>query len=82
MKQVGKVTHFYGKIGVAIIEVSDTMKVGDQIKFQSGDHEFEQPVDSMQVEHQNVQEAKSGDVVGLKANEKVQEGALVFKVEE
>jgi putative protease len=77
MKKVGTVTHYYGKIGVAIIKLSGTLKVGDRIKIENG-AEFEQAVDSMQVEHAQVEEAKKGDVVGLKVEKKVGEGATVY----
>jgi len=82
MKEIGKVTHYYGKIGVAIIELSAALKVGDKIKFQDKHAEFEQTVDSMQVEHAAVQEAKAGDVVGVQVAQKLDEGAVVSKVEE
>lgn len=82
MKEVGKVTHYYGKIGVAIIELSDSLKVGDKIKIESNLTEFEQRVDSMEVEHKAVSEAKRGDIIGMKVVEKVSEGAIVHKLEE
>ncbi len=77
MKKVGKVTHYYGKIGVAIIDLSGTLKVGDRIKFENG-AEMEQTVDSMQIEHEQVESAKKGDMVGLKVDQKVHEGATVY----
>ena len=81
MKKVGTVTHYYGKIGVAIVELSDTLKVGDRIKFENGT-EFEQVVESMQVEHEQVEEAKKGEMIGLKVAQKVKEGTTVYLVEE
>ena len=81
MKKVGTVTHYYGKIGVAIIKLSSTLKVGDRIKIENG-AEFEQAVDSMQIEHAPVEEAKKGDVVGLKVGQKASEGATVYLAEE
>lgn len=81
MKKVGTVTHYYGKIGVAIVELSGPLKVGDQIKFENGT-ELEQTVDSMQIEHEQVEEAKKGDMIGLKVEQKVHEGATVYLVEE
>lgn len=79
MKQVGKVTHYYGKSGVAIIDLSAPLKVGDKIKFEGHGADFEQTVDSMQIEHEDVKQAKKGDVVGLKVGSKVREGAMVLK---
>ncbi len=80
MDEVGKVTHYYGKIGVAIIELSRSLKVGDRVKIQSAHGEFEEAVDSMEVDHAPVTEAKKGDVIGLKVKEKTPEGAKVFKL--
>ena len=79
-KLIGEVTHYFGKIGVAVLKLSDTLRVGDTIKITDGEVEFTQPVDSMQIEHQNVQEAKSGELVGLKVSQKVKEGYKVYKM--
>ncbi len=81
MNEVGKVTHYYGKIGVAIIELSAGLNVGDKIKVESNRTEFEQTVDSMEVDHKAVTAAKKGDVIGMKVREKVSEGATVYKLE-
>lgn len=77
---IGKITHYFGKIGVAVIELSDALKVGDNIRIVGGETDFTQSVESMEVEHQKVQEAKAGDSVGLKVNQKVREGYSVYKV--
>lgn len=79
MKKVGKVTHFYGKIGVAIIELLDSCVVGDTIKFKGHGKEFEQLVDSMQIDHKPVEKAKKGDVIGMKVSQEVAEGVEVYK---
>jgi len=81
MKPVGKVTHYYGKSEVAIIELAAPLKVGDKIKFEGHGSDFEQTVDSMQIEHQDVEQAKKGDVIGVKVGNKVREGAMVVLVE-
>ena len=81
MKPIGKITHYYDKIGVAIISLTDTLNVGDKIKLEGGKNEFEQEVTEMEVDHKKVSSAKAGDVVGLKVKEKTREGALVLKVE-
>lgn len=82
MKEVGKVTHYYGKIGVAIVDLSAGLKVGDKIKVEGNRTEFEQTVDSMEVEHAHVEAAKKGDVIGMKVRERVNEGATVYLLEE
>ena len=79
-KEVGKVTHYYTKLGVAVIELSDTLKVGDKIKIKGATSDFEQPVDSMQIEHENIEEAKAGQSIGMKVKEHVREHDVVYKV--
>ncbi len=78
-KLIGKVSHYFSNIGVAVIELSDSLKVGDTIKIAGGDTDFTQEVDSMEIEHQKVQEAKKGDSAGLKVQQKVREGYKVYK---
>jgi translation elongation factor EF-Tu-like GTPase len=77
---IGKITHFFGNIGVAVIELSDTLKVGDNIRIVGGETDFIQNVESMEIEHQKVKEAKKGDSVGLKISQKVREGYKVYKL--
>ena len=82
MKKIGTVSHYYGNIGVVIVELSGKLSVGDKVKFESGKTEFEQTIESMQMEHKDIDSAKKGDVVGIKVNEKVSEGAEVSLMEE
>lgn len=77
-KPVGKIVHYYSNLGVGIIELSDSLKVGDQIHIKGKTTDFEQTVESMQIEHESVQEAKKGDVIGLKVRERVREGDEVY----
>ncbi len=79
-KLIGKVTHYFSKIGVAVIELSDTLKVGDTIRIVGGVTDFNQTVESMEIEHEKVKEAKKGDSVGLKVSQKVREGYKVYKI--
>ena len=78
--KVGTITHFYDKIGVAVINVLSPIKVGDRIKISGHDKEFEQEISSMQVEHQNIDQAKKGDNVGMKVDQPVKDGDEVYKV--
>ena len=79
---IGKITHFFDKIGVAVIELSATLKVGDKISIEGHEQEFQQVVDSMQIEHEQIQEAKAGQSVGLKVAQPVKANDKVFKVTE
>lgn len=82
MKKIGNVTHFYGNIGVAIVALTGKLSKGDKVKFEGGKTEFEQTVESMQIEHKEIESAKKGDVIGMKVNEKVSEGADMYLMEE
>lgn len=80
-KLIGNVAHYFSKIGVAVIELSDKLSVGDTVRIVGGeDTDFEQVVDSMEMEHEKIKEAKAGDAVGIKVKEKVREGYKVYKV--
>jgi len=79
-KLIGKITHYFGNIGVAVIELTDSLKIGDTIRIVGGETDFEQVVDSMEVEHQKVEKAKKGDGIGLKVSQKVREGYKVYKI--
>ncbi|MDP2967490.1 MAG: hypothetical protein Q8N87_03735 [bacterium] len=79
-KLIGKVTHYFSQIGVAVIDFSDKLKVGETIRIIGGETDFTQQVESMEAEHQKVKEAKKGDSIGLKVEQKVREGYKVYKV--
>ena len=79
-KKVGKVTHYYTNIGVAVIELSSTLKVGDKIKIKGATSDFEQKVNSMQIEHEKVEEAKKGKSIGLKTKKHVRQNDVVYKL--
>jgi len=79
-KLIGKITHYFSKIGVAVVELSDTLKIGDKIRIVGKDIDFTQEVDSMEIAHKKIQEAKAGEKVGLKVIQKVKEGCQVYKL--
>lgn len=79
-KLIGKISHYFGNISVAVIELSDTLKIGETIKVVGGETDFTQEVDSMEVDHKKVEKAKKGDSVGLKINQKVRESYKVYKM--
>lgn len=77
-KPIGVVTHFYGKIKVAIIKFKQPFKVGGEIAIQGATTDFKQKIASMQYDHEAVKAAKKGKEVGIKVKKKVHEGDLVF----
>jgi len=81
MEEIGEVTHYFSKISVGAIKLSGTLKVGDKIRFKGATTDFEQVVESMQIEGQNVEQAGPGDEIGLKVKERVREGDTVYKLE-
>lgn len=80
-KPIGKVTHWYDKINVAVVELSAPLKKGDTVKIVRGDQEFEETVSSMQLDHKDVESAKKGDEVAIKLSQKTKEGAIVYRTE-
>jgi len=79
--EIGKVTHYFGHIGVAAVQVaSGTLAVGDTIHIKGHTSDVTVTVDSMQVNHVDVREAQPGDAVGLRVPGHVREHDVVFKV--
>lgn len=79
VQEIGKITHFFSKISVAVIELKASLKVGDTIIIKGPTTDFEQLVDSMQIEHENVQQAETGQSIGLKVAQRVRETDIVYK---
>lgn len=77
---VGKITHYFDKIGVAVVELSDNLKTGDTIKISGKEGEFTMTVDSMQIEHNQIQEAEKGQTIGMKVTQAAEEDDEVFKI--
>jgi len=77
---IGKVTHYYNKAGVAIIELSGELAVGNAVNIVGGNIDFTQTVESMEIERQKIETAKAGDVIGLKVDQPVKEGYQVYKI--
>lgn len=79
-KPVGKIIHFFPNICVAVVKLDAAIKQGDKIKIEGHEKSFEQVVDSMQMEHKQLKEAKKGQEIGLKLQDQAKEGDLVYKV--
>jgi len=78
---IGVVTHYFDHIGVAVVKLEKgTLSAGDKIKVETKGGTFEQQVESMQIEHQQIDKAKAGDEFGLKVEQPVEKGDKVFPV--
>jgi translation elongation factor EF-1alpha len=82
-KKIGEIIKYFGKIGVAAIRLSEgSLKVGDTIRIVGHTTDFTQPIDSMQIENNNVQEAGPGADIGIKVKDRAREHDVVYKVME
>ncbi|MFH1590195.1 MAG: hypothetical protein ABIB43_06525 [archaeon] len=80
-EEIGFITHYFSHIGVGVINIrKGKLKVGDKIHVKGATTDFTQKIESMQVEHKSIKEAKKGDDIGLKVKDHVREYDKVFKV--
>jgi putative protease len=79
-KKIGVITHFYGKINVAIVDLEDTLNQGDMIEISGPTTNLQMTADSIQIEHENVKTAQKGQSIGLLVAEKVKENDVVYKI--
>ncbi|HWQ28935.1 MAG TPA: EF-Tu/IF-2/RF-3 family GTPase [Dehalococcoidia bacterium] len=79
-EKVGVVNDYFARIGVAGVDLVGSLRVGDTVRFRGHTTDFEQVVESMQIEHQQVQEAGPGDSVGIKVLDRVRPGDVVYRV--
>ena len=77
--EVGHILHFFSKINVAVLELIAPIAVGDHILIKGPSTDFEQVVESMQIEHKNIQKAEAGQSVGLKTAQRARERDVVYK---
>ncbi|MEK6691619.1 MAG: EF-Tu/IF-2/RF-3 family GTPase [Nitrospirota bacterium] len=80
-EKIGRVVHYYTNLGVVAIDLTDgNLKVGDRILIKGHTTNFEQQVESMQIEHANVNEAQKGQSIGIRVKEHVRDHDIVYKV--
>lgn len=79
-KLIGEVTHFYNRIGVAVMDLSGPLQVGDQVHFLGRSTDFRQEISSMQIEHESITEAGKGQEVAVKVERRVRNHDKVFKI--
>jgi len=80
--EVGRVTHYFTRIGVAVIELKAPLAIGDRILIRGSTTNLEQIVESMQIEHKDVQRAEAGQSIGLKVKDRVRENDMVYKIQQ
>ncbi len=79
-REIGVVDHYFDKISVGMIKLSDTVKVGDKIRIKGKDYDFSQSISSMQINRVPAQEAKPGDLISIKVEQKVRQHDKVYRV--
>ena len=80
LREVGRVSHFFTKISVAVIELKDALSASDRILIKGPTTNLEQTVGSMEIEHEKVQRAEAGQSIGLKVDDRVRESDIVYKI--
>jgi hypothetical protein len=81
-KRIGEVIHYYGKISVAVIMLSKDLNLGERVQFRGRNTDFQQTIDSMQIEHETVTAAEASAEVAVKVEDRVRTGDSVFKLED
>jgi putative protease len=76
---IGVVANYFDHVGVAAVKLKTGLKKGDKIRVIGGNVDYEQTVDSMQIQHKPIAEAKKGDDVGIKLKEKVRKDYKIYK---
>jgi translation elongation factor EF-1alpha len=79
-KVVGTVTHYFPKVGVAVVRIGDDLHTGDQVRISGPHQNFSQRVTSMQIEHQTITSASRGQEVGMKVSQPVRPGDMVYRI--
>ena len=82
LEKVGEVTHYFTKISVAVVDLSAPIKIGYKIAVKGMTTNFEQTVKSIQIEGKDLEEAKAGDDIGMKVDDRVRKGDIVYRLVE
>jgi translation elongation factor EF-Tu-like GTPase len=77
-EEIGVITHYFGKISVAVIKLNHALKTGDRIRIVGSTTNFEQSVDSMQINKESIDHAEPGQEIAIKVNERVREHDVVY----
>ena len=79
-KLIGKITHYYNNIGVAVVQLKSALKVGDKVLIEGPNDSFEQQIKSMQIDKKSIKEAKSKQEIGLKVDQEVKGSFKIYKI--
>ncbi len=79
-KKIGTVTRYFGKIGVAAIMLEEPLKVGDTISIEGNTTNFQQTIDSMQIDRKDIKEASPGQEIAIKVADRVRDNDNVFLI--
>lgn len=77
---IGEVADFFARPSVAAIELTGSVKLGDRLHIKGHSTDLECNVESMQIKNAPVEEAKSGDSVGVKVPDRTRKGDKVYKI--
>jgi hypothetical protein len=77
--EIGHIAHFFSKINVAVLELTLPLAVGDRILVKGPSTDFEQTVESMQIDRKPIQRAEGGQSIGLRIAQQVKEKDVVYK---
>jgi len=81
LKEIGTINHYYTKIKVAIVDLKALVKVGDKVRIIGATTDFSQTIGSIEIEHEKVERAKSGDSIGIKVRKRVRKKDIVYKLD-
>lgn len=81
-KQIGEVTHYFNKVGAAVIKLTDELNKGDKISIEGATTKIEQTIESMQIDRENIEKGEAGQEIGIKVSDAVRKGDKVFKITE
>ena len=80
MEEVGEVTHYYVRIGVAVVRLRAPLSLGERILIKGATTHLEQDVTSMQIEHNDITRARAGQSIGLKVDGRIREKDKVYRI--
>jgi putative protease len=78
--KIGHITHFYNRISVGVLDLTDKLELGDKVRILGHTTDFIQNVTSMEIEHKKVTSVGPGDEVALKVIEPVRRGDDIYKI--